>query len=458
MSKITLKSSNNKTFKMAPTKLIVLSFALLILLGAALLSLPFASRSGHSIGFLKALFTATSATCVTGLVVVDTYNHWTTFGQIVILILIQCGGLGLATLATFFSVLLGKKVGLKGMLLAQESINHFSFEGILKLIKRVVIVTFSIELIGTILLSIRFVPIFGVKGIYFGLFHSISAFCNAGIDLMGVLGKGDYSSLTQFNNDPLVLYTIAGLIVIGGLGFLVWKDIYDYPKIRSLYLHTKVVLVISALLIVFGSFLFFAFEHNNPLTMGNLNFAGKINSSIFQSITPRTAGFNSLPLNDMKEVSKVATIVLMFIGAAPGSTGGGIKVTTFGVILFAIVSQINGSNETVIFKRRVSQQTVNKSLSIIGLAALLVVTVTTIILLFENIPLLNVLYEATSAFGTVGLSTGITPTLKPISHILLIITMYLGRVGPLSFALALSLRANKKKPDIVYPEGKIMVG
>jgi trk system potassium uptake protein TrkH len=458
MHRVSYRNRNNRILNLAPTRIIVFSFAILILTGTLLLSLPIASRDGKSIGLINALFTATSATCVTGLVVVDTYNHWTLFGQIVIMLLIQTGGLGIITLASFFSVLLRRKVSMKGMLLAQESINHFSYEGILNMIKRVVIITFAIELTGALLLSTRFIPIFGPRGIYFSLFHSVSAFCNAGIDLMGALGIGDFVSLTQFNNDPVIIYTIAGLIIIGGLGFIVWKDLYEYRKEKGLLLHTKVVLTVTACLITFGTLFFLAFEFNNPATMGKLDFFGKLNSAFFQSVTPRTAGFNSLPLNDMMEISKVLTIILMFIGAAPGSTAGGIKVTTFSIILIAIISQVKGSEETVIFKHRVPNATVMKALTIAGLSAMLVTAVTTVIMAFENLPLINVLYEVTSAFGTVGLSTGITPELRSISKLMLVMTMFLGRVGPLTFAIALSLKHNNKKADIIYPEGKIVVG
>lgn len=458
MQKIAFRHKNNKILNIAPTRIIVLSFAILILTGAFLLTLPAASRDGKSIGFINALFTATSASCVTGLVVVDTYNHWTLMGQLIILSLIQTGGLGIVTLASFFTVLLGRKMSLRGMLLTQESINHFSFEGVLRLVKYIIFFTLGTELLGASLLSISFVPQFGLKGIYLGVFHSISAFCNAGFDLMGILGKGEFVSLTSFNNNPLVIYTIALLIAVGGLGFMVWKDLYDFPKNKSFFLHTKVVLVITFILIVSGAILYYIFESNNPATMGQLNFFGKVNASVFQSITPRTAGYNSLPINEMNEISKFTTIILMFIGAAPGSTAGGIKVTTFGVMLFAVLSQIKGSGETTIFKRRVSSAIVLKALTITGMSAALVLVITTIILAIEGKPFLNVLYEVTSAFGTVGLSTGITPSLHSSSKLLLILTMFLGRVGPVTFAIALSMKANRKDIDITYPEGKIVVG
>jgi trk system potassium uptake protein TrkH len=458
MQSITFRHKNNRLLSLAPTKIIVLSFAILVLTGTFLLMLPVSSRDGHSIGFVNALFTATSATCVTGLVVVDTYNYWTPFGQLVILGLIQAGGLGIVTLASFFSVLLGRKMSIRGMILAQESMNHFSFEGILKLIKRVIFVTIAIEMAGAILLSLKFIPMFGLKGLYFGVFHSISSFCNAGFDLMGALGKGDFVSLTYFNNEPLILYTIGLLIVTGGLGFVVWKDLYELRNRNGLLLHTKVVLIMTTTLIVFGAVFFFVFEYNNPNTLGRLNLLEKINASVFQSITPRTAGYNSLPLNDMNDISKFFTIVLMFIGAAPGSTAGGIKVTTFGIIIFAILSQIGGNEDTIILKRRVPHYIVNKSLAITGLSITLVLSMSTIILAIENKPFLNVLYEVTSAFGTVGLTTGITPTLHTISKILLSLTMFLGRVGPVTFAIALTLKSHKTTTDIIYPEGKIIVG
>lgn len=441
-----------------PTRIVVSSFAVLIFIGSLLLNLPIASRSGESVGYINALFTATSASCVTGLIIADTLTQWTLFGQIVILCLIQAGGLGIITLATFFAVLLGRKASLKTMLLAQESINHFSFEGILKLIKKVVIVTFAIEAIGAILLSTRFVPRYGLRGIYMGIFHAVSSFCNAGFDIIG-----NFRSLTQFNNDPIIIYTVAGLIIIGGLGFMVWKDIYEYRKTHTLLLHTKIVLTITACLIFFGAVFFFAFEYNNPATMGHLNLFEKINASIFHSVTCRTAGYNSVDLDGMLEISKVGTIILMFIGAAPGSTGGGVKVTTFGVLLMTIVSQIKGREETTIFRNRVPQSTLNKSLAITGLAGMLVIMVTTFILAIETgstdkINFINVLYETVSGFGTVGLSTGITPGLHIPSKLALILTMFLGRVGPLSFAIALTLRANKRDKDTIYPEGKIVVG
>ncbi len=437
----------------SPARIIVSSFILIILTGACLLSLPIASNGGKSIGFLDALFTATSATCVTGLIVADTQTQWAIFGQIVILLLIQIGALGIVTLATFFSVLLGRKISMKGKILAQESISDYSFADVIKMIKSLIKITFTVELAGAILLCISFIPKFGAKGVYLAVFHSISAFCNAGFDLMG----NDHS-LTEFNGDPVTLYTIMLLVVTGGLGFIVWKDLAEYRRTRTLYLHTKLVLIISGGLIVLGTLFFFASEYSNPETMGSLSFFERINSAVFHSVTCRTAGFNTLSLNEMSELSKIMTILLMFIGAAPGSTGGGIKVTTFGILFMAILSNILGNEETLVLRRRVAQVVVNKALAIVGLSMVLIFIMTSVIVSVEEYPFINVLYEVTSAFGTVGLSTGITPELHTISKVMLIFTMFLGRVGPLSFALAIALREKKKLQNAVYPEGKIMVG
>ena len=458
MQNISFKHKISKMMNLRPTTMIVLSFFLVILIGTLLLLLPAASRDGTGASFIVALFTATSAVCVTGLVVVDTYLHWTLFGQIIILSLIQIGALGIITFATFFSTLLGRKLRLRSMILAQESINYVSLEGIIKLIKKVVLITLCIEVAGALLLSTRFVPQYGLKGFYLGLFHSIAAFCNAGFDLMSISGIGQYVSLTQYNNDPVVIYTISALIIIGGLGFVVWKDLYDNRRTYLFSLHTKLVLIITALLLVLGTVMVFIFEADNFATIGKLDLLGKINASFFHSVTTRTAGFNTVDLNGMTDISKFLTIVLMFVGAAPGSTAGGIKVTTLGVILFAILSQLKGSNKTIIFKRRVSFTIVSKAMAIIGLSASLVLIFTTIIMTIEQKPMLNVLYEVTSAFGTVGLSTGLTPDLKTASKLLLVLMMFLGRVGPVTFALALALKTHKNESDMIYPEGKVIVG
>jgi len=459
MQKKNIKNKGRHILNIAPAKMLVLSFAILIFTGAVLLSMPFSSRSGEWTPFINSLFTSTSASCITGLVVYDTYTYWSIIGQIIILCLIQIGALGIITLATFFSILLRKKVGLKGMILAQESINFFSYTDILRLIRKIVAVTFLIEFIGALILSSTFVPQFGAIGLYMGVFHSISAFCNAGFDITSAAIDGTFVSITPFNNNPIVIYTISALIIIGGLGFSVWRDLYDYKKNRQLMFHTKLVLFITATLLISGTLMFFFTEFSNPKTMGPMNIFEKINASFFQSTAARTAGFNSINLNDMKEISKVFTVFLMFVGAAPGSTGGGVKVTTMGVLIMAVFSNIRGSGDIVIFKRKIHQLTVNKALSITGLSAILVIVITTVIVsLQSNFHFLDILYETTSAFGTVGLTLGATTSLNTVSKLLIILTMFLGRVGPLSFAVALTLKSSKRTSELVYPEAKILVG
>lgn len=459
MHKDTIRKKGSQLLSIAPPKLLVLSFAVLILAGAVLLSLPFSSKSGEWTPFINALFTATSASCITGLVIYDTFTYWSTAGQIIILCLIQVGALGIVTLATFFSILLRKKIGVKGLLLAQESINSFSFSEVLRLIRRIVTATLIAESAGAILLSISFVPKFGAFGAYMGVFHSISAFCNAGFDITSGAVDGRFLSMVPFNSDPIVIYTISGLIILGGLGFSVWRDIWEFRKNKQLIFHSKLVLTITAALLISGTVFFFATEFNNPKTLGPMSFYEKVNAAFFQSTSARTAGFNSINLADMKEISKVFTVFLMFVGAAPGSTGGGIKVTTIGVLIMAVFSQIRGSGDIVLFKRKIHQYTVNKAMSIAGLSGILVMLITTIIISLQpNLKVLDVLYETTSAFGTVGLSLGITPMLSTISKVLVVITMFLGRVGPLSFAVALTLKSTRRTTEMVYPEAKILVG
>ncbi len=453
MRTIKINGKQNKLFDMTPPRLILLSFLSIIILGTILLSTPLASQTGERTPILIALFTATSATCVTGLVAVDTGTHWSLFGQIVILLLFQFGALGLITLATSFTVFLGKKISLQGKRLAVESTNHFSYQGILSLVRKVILITLIAQFIGTILLSFRFVPKFGLRGIYLSLFHTVSAFCNAGFDIMG-----NFTSLTRFNQDPYVLFVISLLIITGGLGFIVWDNLIDYKKTKILYLHTKIVLILSLILIFIGGLLFFILEHSNPLTIGELSTSNQITSSMFQSVTTRTAGFNSIEISDMTDASKMLTIILMFIGAGPGSTAGGIKITTFAIILIAIFSEIRGLHKTVIFNQKITRTIVFKALAIIGLAGFLITIVTASLLLIENnYPFIDLLFEATSAFGTVGLSSISTPNLTNLSRLIITFMMFIGRIGPLTFAISIALR-KKKHADKIYPEGKVMVG
>ncbi|WHH59523.1 TrkH family potassium uptake protein [Petroclostridium sp. X23] len=446
-----------KILSFTPAQLIPIGFATVILIGAILLNLPIASRDGQSIGFINALFTATSAVCVTGLVVVDTYTHWTLFGQITILFLIQIGGLGFMTMATLFSLVLGRRIGLKERLLIAESLNQCSLEGMVRLTKQILLGTLLFEMSGAIILSIQFIGEFGVaNGIYKGIFHAISAFCNAGFDLMGE--KEKFSSLVSYVDNTMVNLTIMALIVIGGLGFSVWDDVYRVKRFKELRLHTKLVLMVTAVLLITG-FLFFALlEYNNPNTLQPLGVKGKFLATMFQSVTPRTAGFNTLPLPDLTNASKFFTIILMFIGGSPGSTAGGIKTATAGVLIFAIISVLKGSEDTNIFERRVNVQVVLRALAITVISLSIVVGTTVILSIFEQASFMEMFFEAVSAFGTVGLSLGITPSLSTVSKLAIIMTMFFGRVGVLTMALALTIKMKKSNANYKYPEGKIMVG
>lgn len=446
---------NKREFELNPAQVLALGFAGIILLGAIFLDLPIASKSGDSIGFINALFTATSAVCVTGLVVVDTANHWTIFGQLIILLLIQVGGLGFMTMATMLALIVGKKISLKSRLVMQEALSHYNISGVVRLTRNVLIMTFTIEAIGAAILSTRFVPMFGLwKGIYISVFHSVSAFCNAGFDIMG-----NFVSLTQFVVDPVVSFTVMGLIVMGGLGFTVLSDMALKRKFSTFTLNTKLAVTVTFFLILGGTVFFFLVEYSNPATLGSLSFSGKWLASLFQSITPRTAGFNTLPTDKLTMSSLLFTIVLMFIGGSPASTAGGIKTTTFGLIVFNVFSVINGYEETVMFKRRVSQVLISRALALMSLALSLVLFVTMVLSFNEHdTSFLSLLFETVSAFGTVGLSTGITPHLSDVSKMVLAMTMFFGRLGPMTLVMALARRQSQNRALLRYPENKVNVG
>jgi trk system potassium uptake protein len=436
-----------------PPKVLVIGFATIILIGTMLLMLPIATNDGKGLPFLDALFTATSATCVTGLVVVDTGTTFTLFGQLVILTLIQVGGLGFMTFATLFSFLLGKRISLKERLLLQEAMNNLSMEGIVRLVKRVLIFTVVIELVGGLLLTIRFsldMPL--LKAFYFGMFHAISNFNNAGFDLMG-----DFRSFTGYVEDPVVTLVLCALITLGGIGFIVMNEVYEYRQTRRFSLHTKVAVATSGLLLVFSVLVIFLLELHNPKTLQPLSPLGKLLASLYQAVTPRTAGSNTLNIADLTQPTLFFIIFLMFIGASPGSTGGGIKTTTFATLLGAVWSQIRGKEDVIFFKKRIVYSTIYKSLTVTISGLFIVMFVTMLLTITEKgKDFLMILFEATSAFGTVGLSMGLTPELSPFGKVLIILTMFAGRVGPLTIAYAVTLH---RKPDpFRYPKGKIMIG
>jgi trk system potassium uptake protein TrkH len=434
------------------TQILAFGFASLILIGAILLTLPAASRDGQSVGFLNALFTATSAVCVTGLVVVDTYTQYSLFGQLVILALIQMGGLGIMTMATLIFLIIGKKITLRERLVMQEALNQLTLAGVVKLTRYIILTTIIFEGTGAFLLSLRFTKIYGLsRGIYYGIFHSVSAFNNAGFDLIG-----KFRSLTPFVEDPLINIVVMSLIIFGGLGFSVLYDIFTTRNFQKLSLHSKVVLTTTAILLSAGFLVFYILEYSNPKTLGALSPFGKVLAAAFQSVTPRTAGFNTLNLPDLTMPSKYFTIFLMFIGASPGSTGGGIKTSTFATIIMMIYTVIASKEDVEIYQKRVPLDNIFKAVAIAIIALLLVFTTSLLLTITEQADFLEILFETTSAFGTVGLSLGITPDLSSVGKIFIILTMFVGRVGPLTLALALASR--KKKAILKYPEERILVG
>lgn len=436
--------------KLNPPTVLALGFASLILLGAILLNLPIASKSGESVGFINAFFTSSSAVCVTGLVVKNTAEQWTNFGHIVIISLIQMGGLGFMTMATIVALLLGKKITFKDRLVIKEQLNQETMTGLVKLTKYVIAATFFIEGVGAIILSTKFIPIYGIgKGTWFSVFHAISAFCNAGFDLMG-------SSLEPHVGDLTLNLTLAALVIIGGLGFTVYIDISKNRKFSRLRVHSKLVIVMTIFLLVFGSISIFIMEHNNPETMLNLTTKEKVVASFFQSTITRTAGFNSINLSGLRESTVVLMVILMFIGGSPGSTGGGVKTTTFGVLLLTTISVIRGNKDVNIFKKRISQSVINRSLAIFMVGIVLVLSITLFLTFTENANFLDLLFETTSAFATVGLSRSLSPNLTNIGKIIISLTMYSGRVGALTMAFAFAQK--ERVENYRYSEGYITVG
>lgn len=437
-------------FKLDPPRVLALGFGSLILIGAILLNLPIATQNGESIGFINALFTSASAVCVTGLVVVNTGEFWSLFGQVVIILLIQMGGLGFMTMATIGALIIGKKITLKERLVIKEQLNQETMSGLVKLTKYVILSTFAIEVIGAILLSTRFIPIYGlIKGIWFSIFHSISAFCNAGFDITG-------NSIVPFVGDFIINMTISGLIILGGLGFSVYIDISRNKHFRKLHLHSKLVLTITGILIGVGMIVILLTEFNNPNTLGGLNIGEKLTSSFFQSVVPRTAGFNSVNIGALYDTTVFFIIILMFIGGSPGSTAGGIKTTTFGTLILTTIGVIKGNKDVVAYRKRIAEEVINRSLAIATVGMGLIIVVSFILTVTERATFLDVLFETTSAFATVGLTRGITPNLTDFGKIIITLTMYAGRVGPLTMAFAFAKRS--KKSNFRYSEGNILVG
>jgi len=446
-------NSKSKNRNLTPPQILVFGFFIVILIGTIFLVTPAATIDGQGLDFIDALFTATSAVCVTGLVVVDTGTFLSTFGQIVVMGLIQIGGLGFMTLATMMAIILGKKITLKERLLLQEALNQSSIQGVVNLVKHIVIMTLVFEVWGALILAIRFRASMGwEKALYYGIFHAISAFNNAGFDLMG-----QFTSLTQYKDDWIISLVISLLFIIGGLGFVVIADLHQKKyNFHKLFLHTKVVLVTTGGFLLVGFLVVFVFEYSNSLTLAELGIGTKMLASFFQGATPRTAGFSTIDIASLRMPTQFFIMFLMFIGASPGSTGGGIKTTTFAASLLAIVNTIRGKSNISVFRRSLPHDIIAKSFAIIGVSFFIVMSTTMILTITERFDFLSILFEATSAFGTVGLSMGITPELSKIGRMAITFTMFAGRVGPLTLAFALGRK--KREVKFEYPKGKLMIG
>ena len=442
-----------KKAKLSNVQIIALGFFIMILLGTGLLMLPISSVSPASFG--DALFTATSASCVTGLVQQDTGTYWTTFGQLVIITLIQIGGLGFMTIATLFLLLLRRRMGLRQREVVVEGISYNQLGGFAPFIRRVLLGTLLMEGLGAALLSIRFVPEMGLgRGIYYGVWHSISAFCNAGFDLMGPC-SGPYSSFTAYAGDPLVSLTVCALILVGGLGFLVWDDLVrNKLRWRRYRLQTKVVLTVTAALTLGGGALFFLLERNN-LGAGR-PLGEQVLSALFDAVTPRTAGFNSTDTAALSPGSLLLTIIFMFIGGSPGSTAGGVKTTTVFVVLLHALSGVRRERSANAFGRSIGDGALKKATSVLYTNLLLALAGALVISAVQPLPLTDVLFETFSAIGTAGMTTGITRDLLPLSQAVIIFLMYCGRVGSISFAVA--LLEKRALPPVTLPQEEITIG
>lgn len=453
-NKVHISTGLKQKTRLSQTQVISLGFFIIIIVGTLLLMLPFSSRTGEFTPLPTALFTATSASCVTGLVAVDTYTHWSVFGQCVILAMIQIGGLGFMTLATFFFLLINRKLGLRDREILSESINTLQIGGILHLAKRIIAVTAIVEGTGAILLMLRFCPQYGLlKGAYMGIFHSVSAFCNAGFDLLG--GISQFGSFVPYYNDVLVNAVLMLLIIIGGLGFLVWDDILNFGfSIKKYRLHSKIVLLMTGILIFLGAAVLLVTEWN--ASCSGMGIGDKILTALFGSVSARTAGFNTVDLAALSDGGLFTTIMLMFVGGSPGSTAGGIKTTTLITLLLYAFSYVRKERSFGIFGRRFEESALSKATAVFFTNLMLMLVATVIITTADGLPLADVMFETASAVATVGLTTGITRSLSAVSRVVLIFLMYCGRVGSLSFAGALAEK--KAPPPVMNPVEQITIG
>lgn len=444
--------------KLSTSRVILLSFMATIIMGSLLLSLPVSSADGVAVPYVDALFTATTSTCVTGLVVTPTFNSWSIFGQIIILILIQIGGLGVITVMSAMMIFIRRKMGIEDRILLQDAFNLNSMSGIVKFVKQVVTGTFIIEGIGAAVYMVAFVPQFGPRGIWISIFTAVSAFCNAGLDIISE------NSLCDFALNPLVNIVTVLLIILGGIGYVVWWDVLRVlkqknckRKIRALSLHSKIAISTSLFLIIFGTVCFFVFEYNNPETIKDYSLIEKIEVSLFQSVTTRTAGFATIPQENLTNASSAVALLLMFIGGSPVGTAGGIKTVTFTVLVWSAISQIKNKNSVSVFNRTLTTIAVNKAVAVAIMSLFTVFLSTVLLAAVTQADMLDIIFEAVSATATVGLTRNLTSSLNLIGKIIIIATMYFGRVGPISLAVAfLAKRKNNNK--IINPTEEICVG
>lgn len=451
-----MSRGRKKQTRMRPTQVIALTFAAIIIMGAVLLSLPIASRNGESCGFLPALFTATSATCVTGLVLFDTWTQWSGFGQIVILCMIEIGGLGFMSAASLVVFVLRRKVGLKQRMLMAQALSVSEMEGVVRLQKWVLLGSLIIQLTGALILFFRFLPDYGwQQAAKWGVFHGVSAFCNAGFDIFGKIAPG--TSTAVFNQDPIVCITLMALILLGGLGFFVWEDVVTHRNFRKFSVYTKLVLLATVVLVLGGAVIIALLEWNNPATLGNMDVGGKILNAFFQSVTTRTAGFAGLDQAALTDGGKAASIFLMLIGGASGSTAGGVKMITMLVLVLFIVSRARGRNSVTVFRRNVPQEKIMDAATIITIVAGLAFAGAVFITATSPVNFTNALYETVSALATVGLTAGATTQLGTAAQIMIIVFMYFGRVGVLTISLGF-LMGDKAEDRFKYADTNLLIG
>ena len=449
-----------KRISLSTTQIIMLSFLAVILLGSVLLSLPISTVDGKSVSYIDALFTATTATCVTGLVTLPTVTTWSFFGQAVILFLIQVGGLGVVTVVSGFMIALNKKFGISDRLLLQDAFNLNTLSGLVKFVKKVIAGTFIVEGVGALLYMTVFVPEYGVRGIWVSIFNSVSAFCNAGIDIIAE------NSLCGYAQNPIINLVTCILIVVGGLGYIVWWDLFrisslwkkqGFACVKRLTLHSKIAIWMTSILIFVGAFAFFVLEYNNPLTIGEQSLFNKVQISFFQSVTTRTAGFATVPQEYLTNSSAVVSMLLMFIGGSPVGTAGGIKTVTIAVLLITSSSMIKNKNEITIFNRSIHQKAVKKAIAVCSLSFAITMVSTILLSWVTEADLVDILYETVSATATVGLTRNLTSSLNIWGKLIIIATMYLGRIGPISLALVLNVKKEKWN-TVKTPYEEISVG